>query len=101
MVQSLLRVPAQQRLGCTRLPGLTDSRGTRSMTSRYVEPSHPIRDEMITCGWLRGPRISTYVSRQEPTQRLGTGMLGAHRPDRDDRRHCIHIAAPRGGSVRC
>jgi arylformamidase len=44
------------------------------MTSRYVDLSHPIQHEMITYPGLPGPTISTYVSRQESAQRLGTGV---------------------------
>ncbi len=44
------------------------------MTSRFVELSHPIEHEMNSYPGLPGPAISTYVSRNESAQRLGTGV---------------------------
>lgn len=46
----------------------------KGMTSRYVDLSHPIQHGMVTYPGLPGPTISTYVSRQESAQRLGTGV---------------------------
>jgi kynurenine formamidase len=44
------------------------------MTSRYVDLSHPIEHEMTTYPGLPGPAISTYISRAESAQRLGSGV---------------------------
>jgi arylformamidase len=44
------------------------------MTSRYVDLSHPIEHDMTSCPGLPAPVISTYISREESAQRLGTGV---------------------------
>jgi arylformamidase len=44
------------------------------MTSRYIDLSHPIEHEMTTYPGLPGPVISTYLSREESAQRMGTGV---------------------------
>ena len=44
------------------------------MASRYVDLSHLIEHEMVTYPGLPGPVISTYISRAESAQRLGTGV---------------------------
>jgi arylformamidase len=44
------------------------------MTSRYVDLSHPIEHGMIGYPGLPAPVISTYISREESAQQLGTGI---------------------------
>jgi kynurenine formamidase len=44
------------------------------MVSRYVDLSHPIEHEMTTYPGLPRPTISTYISREESAQRLGSGV---------------------------
>jgi arylformamidase len=44
------------------------------MTSRYVDLSHPIEHGMITYPGLPGPTISTYLSREDSAQQLGSGV---------------------------
>ena len=44
------------------------------MTERFIDLSHEIRDGMVTYPGLPGPRLSTYTSREESAERLGTGV---------------------------
>jgi kynurenine formamidase len=44
------------------------------MTSRYVDLSHPIEHGMTGYPGLPAPVISTYISREESAQQLGTGI---------------------------
>ena len=41
---------------------------------RHVDLSHPIEHKMTTYPGLPGPTISTYISREESAQRLGSGV---------------------------
>ena len=44
------------------------------MVSRYVDLSHPIKHGMTTYPGLPGPKISTYISREESAQSLDSGV---------------------------
>lgn len=44
------------------------------MTSRYVDLSHPIEHDKTSHPGLPAPVISTFISREESAQQLGTGI---------------------------